>query len=193
MGVEEWLVYSQSNLFTRICWWEERHIFRIYRFGFLGLLGRFFFFAWLAARGSILTTEDVRKRSITHISWCYYMCKCSGEEVDHLLLHGTVASGLWRVVLNFFGVQWVMPRTVKDMLHSRASRRRRRRQTAWKVAPFALMWIVWRERNMRAFEGIENDFLHLRNSLLSLITFWCTLEIPNIYDWVSFIENHVLL
>lgn len=37
-------------------------------------------------RGTILTAENLRKRNITYVSWCY-MCKCSGEEVDHLLLH----------------------------------------------------------------------------------------------------------
>lgn len=122
------------------------------------------------------------------------MCKCTGEEVDHFLLHCSVSSGLWRVILNFFGIQWVMPSTVRDMLHSWAGFRRRRRQKAWKFSPLALMWIVWGERNRIAFEGIENNFAHLRNSLLSLIASWCTHVVPtSVDDWVSFVENHVLM
>lgn len=57
------------------------------------------FFAWLAARGVILTAENLRKRGITLVSWCY-MCKSSGEEVDHLMLHCPVSWGLWRAILN---------------------------------------------------------------------------------------------
>nr|XP_009771141.1 PREDICTED: uncharacterized protein LOC104221718 [Nicotiana sylvestris] len=74
------------------------------------------FFAWLAARGVILTAENLRKRVITLVSWCY-MCKSSGEEVDHLLLHCPVSSALWRAILNLFGVQWVMPSSAKEMLY----------------------------------------------------------------------------
>lgn len=39
---------------------------------------------WLAAKGAILTAKNLRRR-IRHVSWCY-MCNCSGEDVDHLLL-----------------------------------------------------------------------------------------------------------
>lgn len=52
---------------------------------------------------------------------------------------------------------------------------------------------LWRKRNRREIEGIENDFVQLRNSLLSLIDFWCTCEIPICIDeGLSFVENHVL-
>lgn len=35
-------------------------------------------FTWLATRGVILTAENLRKRKITCVSWCF-MCKESGE------------------------------------------------------------------------------------------------------------------
>lgn len=56
------------------------------------------FFVWLAARGVILTAENLRKK-IIHASWCY-VCKSLGEDVNHLLLHCHVANRLWRVILN---------------------------------------------------------------------------------------------
>nr|XP_016509400.1 PREDICTED: uncharacterized protein LOC107826876 [Nicotiana tabacum] len=99
------------------------------------------FFAWLAARGVILTAENLRKRGITLVNWCY-MYKSSGEEVDHLMLHCPVSSALWRAILNLFGVQWVMPSTVKEMLYSWGGFRRRRKQKAWKFAPLALIEAV---------------------------------------------------
>lgn len=54
------------------------------------------------------------------------------------------------------------------------------------------MWVVWKTSNRRAYEEIETDFVHMRNNLLPLLAFWCTLEISIcIDDWVSSAENHV--
>lgn len=45
-----------------------------------------------------------------------------------------------------------------------------------------------------AFQGVESDFVHLRSSLLSPISFWCTHEVPmSIEDWISVVENHIFL
>jgi hypothetical protein len=45
-----------------------------------------------------------------------YMCKKTGESVDHLLLHYDVASALWSSLFSRFGLSWVMPRQVIDLL-----------------------------------------------------------------------------
>lgn len=57
--------------------------------------------------------------------------------------------------------------TMKEVLHSWAFRRRNRRLRACDVAPSAIMWVIWKERNMRAFEGVDNDLVKLQNNLLS--------------------------
>lgn len=64
---------------------------------------------------AILTPENLGKRRITYVSWCF-MCKSAGENIDHLLLHRKVANRLWWVILNLFRMQWVMPGTVKEAL-----------------------------------------------------------------------------
>ena len=48
------------------------------------------FFSWSASLGKILTTDNLRKRRIVVLDWCY-MCKRCGESVDHLLLHYPLA------------------------------------------------------------------------------------------------------
>ncbi|KAF3632043.1 hypothetical protein FXO38_26312 [Capsicum annuum] len=48
-----------------------------------------------------------------------------------------------------------MLRTVKEMLSCWKAGRSRRKCRAWNVVPLALMWIVWGERNRRAFEGLS--------------------------------------
>jgi hypothetical protein len=75
------------------------------------------FFVWTATLGKILTLDNLRKRNIIVMEWCF-MCKIPGESIDHLFLHCMVATELWRMILQMFGVEWVMPRSVKDMLGS---------------------------------------------------------------------------
>ena len=66
------------------------------------------FFVWTAALGKCLTIDNLRKRKVCILNWCY-MCKCNSESVNHLFLHCTVASELWDMVFGLFGVNWVMP------------------------------------------------------------------------------------
>jgi hypothetical protein len=51
--------------------------------------------------------DNLRKRYIIIVDWCC-MCKVSGESVDHLLLHCSIAWGLWSLVFSMFGVNWVL-------------------------------------------------------------------------------------
>jgi len=75
------------------------------------------FFVWSAALGKILTHDNLRKRNVIVMEWCC-LCKKSGESIDHLLLHCEVARTLWSYVLILFGVEWIMPRTVLELLNS---------------------------------------------------------------------------
>ena len=61
------------------------------------------FFLWTAALGKCLTIDNLRKRKVWILDWCY-MCKCNGESVHHLFLHCLVAMNLWYIVLGLFGV-----------------------------------------------------------------------------------------
>ena len=44
------------------------------------------------------------------------MCREDEETIDHLFLHCIVANELWATVLSLFGMHWVMPRRVVDLL-----------------------------------------------------------------------------
>ena len=69
------------------------------------------FFVWTAALGKCLTIDNLRKRKVCILDWCY-MCKCNSESVNHLFLHCPVASEVWDMVFGLFGVSWVMPSSV---------------------------------------------------------------------------------
>lgn len=122
--------------------------------------------------------ENLRKRKITCVSWCF-MCKESGEDVN-LVLHCWINSCLWWKILRWFRLEWVMLSTMKETMLSWAFRSRKKRCMEWDVVPLALMWIIWLERNRRAFDRSEKDFVHLS----------CTHRFTTCIDeWVLFVEN----
>lgn len=48
------------------------------------------FFSWTIALGKILTIDNLWKKGVIVVGWCY-MCKRSMESVDHFLLHCPIA------------------------------------------------------------------------------------------------------
>jgi hypothetical protein len=75
----------------------------------------FTFFVWTVALDRILTVDNLWKRIMMIIDWCC-MCKTSGQSLEHFLLHCMVARDIWLFVLVLFGVSWVMPKMVAQML-----------------------------------------------------------------------------
>ena len=72
------------------------------------------FFVWTTAWGKCLTINNLRKRKVWILDWCY-MCKCNGELVDYLFLHCPIAMDLWSMVLGLFGVSWVYAKVVGSL------------------------------------------------------------------------------
>jgi hypothetical protein len=71
------------------------------------------------------------------------MCKKSGESIDHLLLHCEVARDLWSYILILFGVEWVMPRTVLELMTSwDESVGFGCAKEAWRLALLCLLWCI---------------------------------------------------
>ena len=98
------------------------------------------FFVWTVALGKILAIDDLRKK-VWITDWCY-MCKCNGESIDHPLLHCPIASDLWSMFLGLFGVYWVMPKSVVELLACRRGQfGRHRNDCVWIVIliPHCLM------------------------------------------------------
>ena len=78
-----------------------------YSFCSLYWLWRFWisFFVWIATWEKILTRNNLIKKGYTLVGWCC-MWQCSGEIIDHLLIHYDVSYGLWSLVFITFGIHW---------------------------------------------------------------------------------------
>ena len=140
------------------------------------------FFVWIVDLGKCLTTDNLRKRKVWILNWCY-ICKCNGELVDHLFLHCPVAMDLWSMVLGLFGVRWAMPQSVVGLLACWQGRLGRHRNGhIWLIVPHCLMWCLWRKRNSRCFENNERSISDLK--LFFFRTF---------LDWLVALQNQSFL
>ena len=62
------------------------------------------------------------------------------------------------MVFSLFGVHWVMPYHVVDLLASWSYKCRRCKSLViWSKIPHCIMWGTWWERNARTFEGCERS------------------------------------
>ena len=129
-------------------------------------------FLWTASLGKILTADNLRKRNIILVSWCC-MCNLDGESIVHLFLHCPVANDLWSFVFSLFGVCWVMPRKITDLVSRwQGSFKRQKSYEIWAVIPHCLLWCLWRERNSRIFEDCDRSTLDLRLQFLRTLFDW---------------------
>ena len=121
------------------------------------------FFSWTAALGKILTIDNLRKRHFVVLEW-FFMCKGCGESIDHLLLHCSIASEMWSMIFCLFGICWVMPQRVADLLDFWSCNFKQHRNIViWRIVPRCLMWCIWRERNSRSFEDCERSILEFKS------------------------------
>ena len=92
--------------------------------------------------------------------------------MDHLRLHCTIAYELWSMVFCLFGIHWVMPYKVSELLASWQGKFGRHRNIdLWTLVPHCLFWCLWREQNSKALRIVNGLFLTLSIffSVLSLI------------------------
>ena len=149
---------------------------------------RISFFLWTAARGSILTCDNLMRRGHVLAGWCC-MCKNHWETGDHLLLHCEAAAGLWSFILNMFGIQWVLPARVLDLLLGWYNWYGRHSSDVWNLVPHCLMWSVWQERNRRIFEDSEKSSSSLQEQFSGLLFYcsrtWGFTEASSLPDFVA--------
>lgn len=87
--------------------------------------------------------------------------------------HCEVVTKLWSANFQLFGIDWVMPRKVSDLLGSwRGQLGNRNVLNIWRLAPLYLMWCLWRERNARSFVDCENGLLELKKMMLPTLYIW---------------------
>ena len=76
--------------------------------------------------------------------------------------------GSWGV----FGVSWVLPQTVVELLFSWWNGLGCHPSDVWNLVPLCLMWTVWKERNSRTFEDGSSTDIQLRDCFAANLFEW---------------------
>ena len=84
-----------------------------------------------------------------------------------------VATELWNVFLQLFGVNWVMLRKVSDCLECwRGQLGNRHAMHIWRLIPLCVMWCLWRDQNACNFEDCESGMIELKKLALNTLFSW---------------------
>jgi hypothetical protein len=111
------------------------------------------------------------RHGYTMAGWCC-MCCIDGESGTYLLIHCSLASDLWHLILRSFGVLWVFPNSIADLLFGWYNCFGKYNSSVWNLVPPCLMWIVWRERNSHTFEDEEHPKNKLGELFFGLLFYW---------------------
>ena len=129
-------------------------------------LQRWVFFAWEASWGKVLTQDQLKRRGWILANRCF-LCCAEEETINHILVHCPKARVLWDLVFSLFGVNWVLPFTIRDTLSGWSpSFVDKKHGKTLRAAPFCLFWTVWKERNMIVFDNEVLLIQRMKNSFV---------------------------
>ncbi|WMV30621.1 hypothetical protein MTR67_024006, partial [Solanum verrucosum] len=116
-------------------------------------------FTWTTLKNAILTLDNLNRRKLQLVNRCF-MCLNNLESVNHLSLHCPVAAALWNMFISIAGINWILPQSVKEVVGSWSLREvdspiKKTRQ----MIPSCIFWCIWKERNLRCFDGISTALL----------------------------------
>ena len=129
------------------------------------------FFIWCVVWNKILTGDNLRLRRLVLVDWCI-MCRNCGETVDHLLLYCEMAHWLWCFALKSFGLSWVIPRLIPDLLFWLVELVGKHSSQIWNLVPLCILWCIWKERNRRTFEDLDSSIDQLLASFGETLFDW---------------------
>ena len=88
------------------------------------------------------------------------------------------------MVFGLFGVCWVMPMSVVELLACwQGQFGRHRNRYIWIVVPHCLIWCIWKKRNSRCFEDSDCSMPDLKLlSFRTLIYVWRNQPFSSILD-----------
>jgi hypothetical protein len=106
-------------------------------------------------------------------------------------MHYSVAQELWNMILNMFGVSWVMHGDVVDLLSCWTGKVGKDEAGAiWRAILHCLMWCLWGERNARTFTGDSRSMPALKLHFLQSLFYWLKASrIVTSYSLTDFIDT----
>ncbi|RVW25082.1 Syntaxin-22 [Vitis vinifera] len=144
------------------------------------------FFAWEAVWGKISTIDMLMRKGWFMANRCN-LCKENEETANHILIHCGKTRDLWNLLFSSFGVVWVLPDSVRNLLLEwKMKGMGKKRSVVWKMVPICLFWCIWGERNRRTFLEEEMTNTSLRKLFLRSLLEWSQQFVDLDLDYLSF-------
>ncbi|RVW54429.1 hypothetical protein CK203_068460 [Vitis vinifera] len=100
------------------------------------------FFCLGSFMGKVLTQDQLKRRGWYLANRCF-LCCAKEETINHFLIQFSKAKILWDLVFSLFGVNWVLPFTVRDtLLGWHITFKDKKHRKVWRAAPLCLFWTV---------------------------------------------------
>ena len=110
------------------------------------------------------------------------MCLGDEETVDHLLLHCTIAQGLWSAVLSWFDCAWAHPDSILGQFEAwHMEIGSEKGKALWRSSFRAVLWSIWNERNAQCFDDNQSSLESLVDRLKFTIAPWVSI-LPRFRD-----------
>ena len=92
-----------------------------------------------------------------HASALLHYVSTLWKTVAHLLLHCEMAYWIWSFVFITFGLSWVVPRSIPDLLFGWWNWLGKHSSQIWNLVPLCIFWCIWKERNQRTFKDLDSS------------------------------------
>lgn len=130
------------------------------------------FFAWLALRNRVWTSDRLAKRGLPHQNACP-LCDQGDEDINHLLLHCVFTREIWTKLGQAMGITGMTP-TVGEDLKAWCTRAipQGKHGKSYRAIHLLTMWVLWKHRNSVVFDGARPDVQLVMRKIASECVLW---------------------
>ncbi|XP_073367720.1 uncharacterized protein [Aegilops tauschii subsp. strangulata] len=130
------------------------------------------FFAWLALRGRVWTSDRLARRGLPHQDTCPF-CDQNDETINHLMTQCVFVKEVWTKVGQAVGMTGMTPSSDEDLVTwcTRPIFEGRHAKTM-RAIHLLVMWELWKHRNAIVFEGMRPGVQHTLRRIASECGTW---------------------
>jgi hypothetical protein len=147
-------------------------------------------FLWLAVQDKVSTRAFLHQRTVlSAIQASCVFCSLDLETSEHLFIHCNFSSSVWMKVLDWWGIQWCLPRTLDslllqwpEMVHGKFQR------SAWRLISSSTIWGIRLLRNKIVFEEGTINLFDCFFTILHRVAIWLHTQDSNF----TYTENDLL-